>query len=85
MKLSNPLPPGVTIRPFEYRNPETILIAREEKTCKGCVWQAGKISLGERALCAKDKLIGKRCKEYQPSEAWTAYYRSRTARAQPPE
>lgn len=73
------------LRQYEYGDPLKILIAREATTCKGCVYEIGKISLGNTVLlCAKLHVMTKRCKDYQCSEAWKQFYRSRTS-GEPPQ
>lgn len=61
------------------RDPLTILIEKEARTCRGCVWEIGKISFGSTVLlCAKLHVMTKRCKDYQCSEAWRRRYSSPT-------
>lgn len=65
----------------EYGNPLSALIAREEKTCAGCVWSLGKITFGDESLCAKMRLMRKRCKHYVDVHPYLANWRERNAKA----
>ena len=44
-----------------YRDPLDLLIAEEERTCKGCVHEA---SVFDTRYCSVNQRYGKRCKRY---------------------
>lgn len=68
-------------RRVEFRDPLIVLIQKEERTCKGCVWAIGRITLGDESLCAKDRLMRRRCTLYVDSNNYANEWRNRNAKA----
>ncbi|CAB3779287.1 hypothetical protein LMG28688_00791 [Paraburkholderia caffeinitolerans] len=63
----------------DYGNPLIALIRAEARTCKGCVWAIGQTEFFDESVCAKDRLMRKRCKQYVNSDSYRQHWRSRNA------
>lgn len=63
----------MTLPAFLYRNPETVLIEAENRTCAGCRHaQVITLGTGERRetinFCAIGKRYGRKCKAFEETE-----------------
>lgn len=63
----------MTLPAYLYRNPETVLIEAENRTCAGCRHgQTMTFGDGEKRetvyFCAAGKRYGRRCKHYEEAE-----------------
>lgn len=63
----------MTLPAWAFRNPETVLIEQEARTCAGCLHaQTITLGTGERRetvnFCAIGKRYGRRCRQYTEAE-----------------
>lgn len=56
-------------RQYAYRDPLTILIEQEGRTCKGCVYLDSIIIFDQRKeFCKKQRKVGRKCTQHKEAE-----------------
>lgn len=56
-------------RQYAYRDPLTILIEQEGRTCKGCLYLDSIIIFDQRKeFCKKQRKAGRKCTQYKEAE-----------------
>jgi hypothetical protein len=63
----------MTLPAWMYRNPLTVLVEQESRTCAGCVHeQSITLGTGEKRettfFCARGKRYGRRCRFYEEKQ-----------------